>query len=199
MGRCVKEGLGLERMVTMPVGVVVERQDIDNPWQKWRWRPVAVMTGEAPAAHGSELFRGEGFVRYFGGTLPLELHRKETEAYRRNLSNDPPTLYVALRSDSAVVGDMLYRPVEVTASPYIAEDLLDGDDIVETLPMPDGLIAWVQAFIDRHHVDEPFIKRKRQGGTATGGRMGRKSGRDGTPGPDGAQGGGGAQGRGGHD
>ena len=178
-------------MVTMPVGVVVERQDIDNPWQKWRWRPVAVMTGAAPAAGGSELLRGKGFVRYFGGTLPLELHRKETEAYRRNLSNAPPTIYVALRSDSAVTGDMLYRPVEVTASPYIAEDLLDGDDIVEALPMPDGLIAWVQAFIDRHHVDEPFVKRKRKGGTATGGTMGGGSGRFRSPGE--------ARGRGGHD
>ena len=196
MARCVREDSGLERMVTMPVGVVVERRDIDNPWQKWRWRPVAVMTGEAPAASGSELLRGEGFVRYFGGTLPLDLHRKETEAYRRNLSNAPPTIYVALRSDSAITGDMLYRPVQVTASPYIAEDLLDGDDIVEALAMPDGLIAWVQAFIDRHHVDEPFVKRKRQGGTATGGRMGGKSGPSGPPGPPGP---GSAQGRGGHD
>lgn len=195
---CVREDSGLERMVTIPVGVVVERQDIDNPWQRWRWRPVAVMTGEAPAASGSELLRGEGFVRYFAGTLPLELHRKETEAYRRNLSNEPPTIYVALRSDSAVTGDMQYRPVEVTASPYIAEDLLDGDDIVEALPMPEGLIAWVQAFIDKHHVDEPFVKRKRRGGSATGGRMGGRWGHSGPPGPGDAQGRGG-QGRGGHD
>jgi hypothetical protein len=168
-------------MVTMPVGVVVERRDIDNPWQKWRWRPVAVMTGEAPVASGSALFHGDGFVRYFGGTLPLELHRKETEAYKRNLSNTPPSVYVALRSDSAIVGDMRYRPVAVTASPYRAEDLLDGDDIVEALSMPDELIGWVQAFIDRHHVDEPFKKRKRRGGTATGGRTGGKSGRAGPP------------------
>jgi hypothetical protein len=28
--------------------------------------------------------------------------------------------------------------------------------------MPEGLIAWVQAFVERHHVDEPFVKRKRK-------------------------------------
>ena len=39
---------------------------------------------------------------------------------------------------------------------------MEGDDLVEAVPMPDGLIAWVQAFIDRHHVDQPFVKRKRK-------------------------------------
>ena len=180
----------MERLVTMPVGVVVERREIDNPWQKWRWRPVAVMTGAAPAAIGSEIASGSGFVRFFGGTLPLELHRKETEAYRRNLSNELPSIYVALRSDSGCTGEMSYRPVAVTASPYLAEDLLDGDDIVEALAMPEGLIAWVQAFIDRHHVDEPFVKRKRKGGSATG------AGRAANGGPPGPRG---AIGRGGHD
>ena len=162
------EGKSVERMVTLPVGVIVERREIDNPWQKWRWRPVAVLTGTAPATAGTELEHGPGFTRYFAGTLTLELHRKETEAYKRNLSNAPPSLYVALRADSACIGDLAYRPVAVTASPYLAEDLLDGDDIVEALPMPEGLIAWTQDFIDRHHVDEPFVKRKRKGGSAAG-------------------------------
>ena len=155
-------------MVTLPIGVIVERREIDNPWQKWRWRPVAVLTGTAPATAGAELETGPGYTRYFGGTLALELHRKETEAYRRNLTNSPPSVYVALRTDSECRGEMAYRPVAVTASPYVAEDLLDGDDIVEALPMPEGLIAWARAFVDRHHVDEPFRKRKRMGGSATG-------------------------------
>lgn len=158
----------MERMAEMPVGVVVERREIGNPWQKWRWLPAAVIIGAAPAETGTELARGPGFVRYFGGTLPLELHRKETEAYRRNLANRPPAVYVALRRDGGEHGGLAYRPAVVTASPYMAEDLLDGDDIVEALPMPEGLVAWVQSFIDRHHVDQPFVKRKRKGGSATG-------------------------------
>jgi hypothetical protein len=28
--------------------------------------------------------------------------------------------------------------------------------------MPPDLVAWVQAFVDKHHVDEPFYKRKRK-------------------------------------
>jgi hypothetical protein len=38
---------------------------------------------------------------------------------------------------------------------------MEGDDLVEAVPMPEGLIAWVQAFVERHHVDQPFEKRKR--------------------------------------
>ncbi|MGH6902881.1 MAG: DUF3305 domain-containing protein [Geminicoccaceae bacterium] len=43
-----------------------------------------------------------------------------------------------------------------------AEGYLEGDDVVEAVAMPDALIAWVQAFVDRHHVDQPFVKRKRE-------------------------------------
>jgi hypothetical protein len=51
----------------------------------------------------------------------------------------------------------------VTASPFEAQDYLDAaDEIVEGVTMPDGVIAWVQAFCDHHHVDEPFKKRKRK-------------------------------------
>ena len=52
-----------------------------------------------------------------------------------------------------------YAPFLVTASPY--EAAAYSEAIVEAVPMPDGLIAWVQDFVDRHHVDEPFEKRKR--------------------------------------
>jgi len=39
---------------------------------------------------------------------------------------------------------------------------VDGDDEVEAVTMPDGLIAFVREFVDRHHVEEPFYKRKRK-------------------------------------
>jgi hypothetical protein len=39
---------------------------------------------------------------------------------------------------------------------------MEGEDLVETAPMPEGLVAWVQAFVERHHVDQPFVKRKRK-------------------------------------
>jgi Protein of unknown function (DUF3305) len=153
----------MERSICMPLGVVVERRELNNRWQRFAWQPVAVIPGAPPVAEWRELLRGERFVRWHAATLPLELHRTETEAYRANLSGKVPAIYVVLRaihaSESTAGKDV--SPFAVTASPYDAEGYMEGGDLVEAVPMPDGLIAWVQAFIERHHVDQPFVKRKR--------------------------------------
>jgi len=147
----------MERRLIMPLGVVVERREIDNRWQKYSWRPVAVIPGAPPVAEWRELIRGDRYIRWHAATLPLELHRTETEGYRANLSGKVPAIYVGLRRQSG--GEHEHAPFLVTASPYEAAGY--AEDIVEPVPMPDALTAWVQDFIDRHHVDAPFQKRKR--------------------------------------
>jgi hypothetical protein len=149
--------VGTERRISMPLGVVVERRELDNRWQRFAWQPVAVIPGAPPVDEWRELARGERFVRWHAATLPLVLHRTDTEAYRANLSGKVPAVYVGLREQSG--GAHEYAPFLVTASPY--EAAAYGEAIVDAVPMPDGLIAWVQAFIDRHHVDQPFEKRRR--------------------------------------
>ena len=154
----------MERRLTMPLGVVVERREIDNRWQRWAWKAVGVIPGAPPIDAWRELARGDRFVRWHAATLTLELHRTETEGYRANLSGKVPAIYVVLRkiqpSERSAGNDI--APFLVTASPYEAEGYLEGEDVVEVTPMSEGLIAWVQAFIQRHHVDEPFVKRKRK-------------------------------------
>jgi Protein of unknown function (DUF3305) len=154
----------MERSVRMPLGVVIERREIDHRWQKWRWTPLAVIPGAPPVDKWQELMRGDRFVRWHAATLPLELHRTETEAYRVNLSGRSPAIYVVLRKvePSARTAGYDIGPFALTASPYDAEGYMGGDDLVEAVPMPEGLMAWVQAFVDRHHVDQPFVKRKRE-------------------------------------
>lgn len=167
--------VGPERSVSMPVGVVVERREIDNRWQRWSHRPVAVIPGAPATAEWRELERGQGFQRWHAATLSLELHRKDTEAYRVNLSGQRPVVYVVMRPDlSAAADGPPLSPFRVTASAYEAQDHMDGDDLVEGVTMPAGVVAWVQAFIDRHHVEQPFIKRRRDGQDpeAFGGRRG---------------------------
>jgi Protein of unknown function (DUF3305) len=160
----------MERRISMPLGVVVERRELDNRWQRFAWQPVAVIPGAAPVSEWRELVRGERFVRWHAATLPLELHRAETEAYRVNLSGRQPAIYVVLRriepSERTAGNDV--GPFAVTASPYDAEGYMEGEDVVEAVPMPDALIAWVRAFVERHHVDQPFVKRKRPKGADRG-------------------------------
>jgi hypothetical protein len=158
-----------ERGQVMRLGVVVERRELHNRWQRWSWRPVAVIPGAAEITAWHELARAEGVVRWHAATLPLLLHRKETEGYRVNLSSVQPAVYAVLRPvpperprANGAAHEHEVEPFRVTASAYEAQDHMDGDDIIEAVPMPAGVIAWVQAFIDRHHVDQPFIKRKRK-------------------------------------
>jgi Protein of unknown function (DUF3305) len=95
------------------------------------------------------------------GGLALELHRNETDAYRYNLSSERPQLFVVMRPTLDVNGLPLV-PFQVTASPYEGLAYTEfGDDRVDPVPMPSSLVAWVQDFIDRYHVDQPFYKRRR--------------------------------------
>ena len=153
----------VERSISIPVGVVVERRPIDNPWQKWRWTVVGVVPGAPPIDDWRELERDGEAVRWHAATLPLELHRKETDAYRDNLSASAPGLYVVLMTIPGAPAERAVRPFKVTASSFEAQDHLDcGEDLVERVALPPGLRAWIETFVARHHVEEPFRKRKRQ-------------------------------------
>ena len=155
---------GVEKTAEMPVGVVVERRKIDNPWQPWRWRAVAVLPGAVADLVGTEIDRGDDFERSIAARLTLTLHRKETEGYRVGLSAPTPLVFVVMRP-----ADEGWRPFLATVSPYEAQQYtVGGEELVESVPMPDAVAAWVGDFIERHHVDEPFVKRKRKGGGATG-------------------------------
>ncbi len=145
---------------TLSLGVIIERRELDNPWQDHCWLPVAVIPGvSSPIGKWKKLRHGEDWVHYHAGTLDLELFKKETDGYRVNLSQPQPRVFVVLRPDEE--GDREFLPFHITACPYEAEGYGEsGDEIVEGVPMPDIVIAWIQAFIDTYHVDVPFVKRK---------------------------------------
>ncbi len=146
----------IEKMVSMPLGVVVRKSPGVTRWAKWTWKAVAVLPGAGPA-DWQELRREGEAVEYHAGTLPLELYRTDTEAYLNGLTAPVPSIFVILHSDGGEV-----RLHKVTASPYEAQDYLDsGEELVEPVPMPEGLVAWVRDFVERHHEDEVFIKRRR--------------------------------------
>ncbi len=151
----------MKKQETIEIGVVVERREIDNPWQDHTWSAVAVIPGAEPVDEWRLLAGDKGWAQYHAATLPLELHRSETEAYRTNLADNPPRIFVLLLEDEEDNDHEVY-PFLVTVSVYEAQDYLDSDDIVDGVTMPDAIIAWVQAFIDAHHVDKPFVKRKRK-------------------------------------
>lgn len=148
-----------EHCQTIPLGVVLRRAPGVTRWAAWSWKAVAVMPGAASADW--RLLRDVGGVAEFhAATRVLELHAAECEAYLVGLSDKVPSIYVVMRPT-----DDTERPLDVlcvTASPYDAQDYMDnGSDVVEKVPMPAGLIAWVRAFTDAHYEEEVFVKRRR--------------------------------------
>lgn len=153
----------MQRTLTIKLGVVIAREEIDHPWQDHVWRPVAVFLNAPEIDDWRELRRGDGFVQYHAATLPLTLHRKETPGYCENLDSDAPALYVILR-ETDIEEDSKW-PVEVhlvTASAHEVEAYgEDGSEIIGPVAMPEQVFELISAFIDEHHNEEPFVKRKR--------------------------------------
>lgn len=145
----------------MPVGVVVRRLPGVTRWKKWAWRAVALLPG-AGEAEWSVLRSEGGAVEYHAATLTMELHRTETEAYMIALSDRVPSAYVVMRDAPERGVDLGLELLLLTASAHEGLNYADSSEvIVEKVPLPPGLIAWIRDFIDLHHKDEVFYKRQR--------------------------------------
>ena len=106
------------------------------------------------------LAEGDGWAHFQAGTLRLELFRGETEGYLVNLSQVPPVVYVVLRRGEEADENEV-EPFHATVCPYEAMGYVEsGDEIVEGVPMPPDVRAWVGEFVERYHVETPFIKRR---------------------------------------
>lgn len=150
------------REETMPIGVILRRSPGGSRWAKWRWRVVGVLPG-AGAADGRLLrSSGEGAAateERHAATLTLTLHRADVEAYQAGLANTPPLIWVILRTEGVHAEPTAHF---VTASPFEAQDYADsGEEIVEAVPAPPPVVAWISDFTAAHWREEPFKKRRR--------------------------------------
>ena len=152
---------GAEFAITIPVSVQAERRQPVTRWGAVQTVPVGVSLGHMPREEGVLLVAGERASRHHAGNTAIVLHRKETEGVVANLSSRDPCLYVVMRPDAeAPLGARVHL---VSASDYQAQDHTDaGEDEVERVPLPPELREPIEAFVARHHVEEPFYKRKRR-------------------------------------
>ena len=156
----MKLGAGSPHSIHIPLGIVILRQPGVTRWAAHVWKAVAVLPGAAPA-HWKELRREGDAVEFHAETLSLELHRADAEAYLQGLSAKTPAIYVIMRLNTDG-GEAPLQFVLATASPFEAQDYADtGEELVEKVPMPEGLVAWVRDFVELHHEEETFVKRRR--------------------------------------
>jgi hypothetical protein len=148
----------VQKSVSIPLGIVIRKVPGVTRWVDHVWKAVAVLPGAGPA-HWKELRRDGDVIEFHAATVPLELFRTDTEAYLHGLSTKIPAIYVVMRESEGA------DPLDVvlaTASPYEAQDYADtGEELVEKVPMPEGLVAWIRDYVEQHHEDEVFIKRRR--------------------------------------
>ncbi|MBQ0833385.1 DUF3305 domain-containing protein [Marinobacter sp.] len=145
----------------LQVGVVVRRSPGVTRWARDIWKPVAVIPG-APEAFWKEMVREGEVVDYHAGTVTMELFRADVEGYLVSLNMAAPSVWVVMDRDVTSQSPSGWVVSTVTASAHDALDALDSSEsIVEAVPIPESLAAWIMEFIDMHYIEEPFKKRRR--------------------------------------
>ena len=141
------------------VGVIAEWQAVDSPWCDHRWRVTAVLPGAAAVTPWAVLDEGPRHRRYFAGNAELLLFPLETDTLKHNLEGRQAAVYVFLRMTAVAPGMALLGATVCAGEAQAHVDT--GSDLVEAVPMPPEIAAWVADFVARHHVERPSYKRRR--------------------------------------
>ena len=148
-----------EPLVSLAVGVVIERRKAKSPWADFAWRPVAVLPGVPDAAPWTPLDGDGERINFYGGAAALKLYRSDASGYRDNLATGGALLWVVLRPTSH---EPPYTIAAVTAEPSEGEAFTESaDNLVDTVPMPETIRAVIAEFVAEHYVEHKFVKRQR--------------------------------------
>jgi hypothetical protein len=144
----------------IPLGVIVDKKKAESPWIDYLWVPSAVVTGLPDAAPMTLVARSGADESYYVGAANLVFAPGETANYRDNLISGTPQIWVVVQVGEY---DSFVSLVAVTADPSEGESHTDsGSSIVQPVPMPPEIAARLAAFVEQHHVEREFFKRKRE-------------------------------------
>jgi len=154
----------IQPLLRIPVGVAIERRKAKSVWTDFVWRPLAVLPGIPDAAPWTTLDSNSDRTNFYGGAAEIALYRSDTSGYRDNLATGAPLLWVVLRPSGC---EPPYEIVAVTAEPGEGETFTESaTNLVEAVPMPEPIGAVIAQFVAEHHVERPFVKRKRDRASA---------------------------------
>jgi hypothetical protein len=146
-------------LYTLRVGVVIERRKADSQWTDFIWRPTAVLPDEPDMKPWTMMREDAESATFYLGAATMELYRSETARYRDNLASGAPGVWVILSPSD---GEHPYAIAAVTADPAEGEGFTEAATyLIEEVPMPETIREVVARFIDEHHVEQEFFKRKR--------------------------------------
>jgi len=147
-----------------PVAVVVERIPLANRWTSEKWQIGAVERDDSPLQVAVKLSDDASGTRWRFTGFALELHASESEGYFLNITAPDPKIFVMWRmlDPERIAADGLSaRPELVTVSYNEAARLMDGGEMVDALPLPPDVLAWMQPFVAANYQPEPKRKVRR--------------------------------------
>jgi hypothetical protein len=165
-----------------PVAVIFERTTLANRWVSECWGPVAVIppvvatrsAGVPGAPTAVKISDEPSSTRWRFDGHAFELHPTEAEGYYLNLVAPDPKAFVMWRMTEDG-GDPPVFPVIVTVSYNEAARMLDGGERVDAVPLPAGILAWMEPFVAEHYKPEPKQRVRRNDPLADGSfRRGRR-------------------------
>jgi hypothetical protein len=144
---------------SISVAVLIERRKQPSRWEEWRHRIADVMLDEGSFGASPRTLRDDGqTAQFLHPGLTVTLFRDEAEGYYLNLSSGAPVWFVMWRIDDA--DPSRAWPELVTLSYNEAGRLLDAQERVDNLPLPDDVCAWLQSFADEHYRPEPKQRKR---------------------------------------
>ncbi|MDO5658774.1 MAG: DUF3305 domain-containing protein [Paracoccus sp. (in: a-proteobacteria)] len=135
------------------LGLIARSHPPANRWAERVLRPYAVMMGGAELAPLTLMHEDAGIRTVWMGRAGLNLHSGDSSNYLDNLRSGRPRIWVAMDGDAVQM---------LTADPYEGESLAsDPGRMVEAVPMPEDLANELAAFAQTYHVEEVFVKRRK--------------------------------------
>jgi Protein of unknown function (DUF3305) len=159
---------------TLNVSVIMRREPIVGAmsrWQSHRWvLEDVVLEGEASIDVVEKtallISKNDSIERWKHAGYSVELYADDAEGYYLNVTTDAPCWFVLWRMEeiaedgAGITDEPIAKPEMVSLSYHDAGRWLDAQETVEQVPLPPEVVAWLQAFVDEHHVIETK-KRKR--------------------------------------
>ena len=141
----------------LAVGVVMQRRALNNRWQSESWEAIAVVPDETTGVCAVQSLREDAQLSQWLHTgFAIELFRDEAENYFLNLSSDKPCVFVMWRMEGESA-----LPKTVTLSYGEAARMMDADEKVDNVPLPEPLHLWLEGFVSKYYRPEPKKKRIR--------------------------------------
>lgn len=136
--------------------VFMERTRLDDRWQSEKWEAVGVIEYEGTPTIPILLMEDPFRARWLHSGYALTLHRDEAEGYYLNLTTPQPFVFVMWRMQ-----DGMARPGILTLSYNEAARMMDADEHVDGVPMPEQWREPLAAFVALHYRPETKKERTR--------------------------------------